>query len=94
MKRKLQDGVYHEQKANGNSSVWTSFMLIIDSDGNKVGVVKCVECNAFLKYDTIKTGTSALLKHQRGCQKKRPDQLPLAAYLKSGISSKAKKAVL
>lgn len=58
LKRKLRDGECHEEKAKGNSPVWNSFVLIVNNDGNKVGAVKCVECNGLYKYDTIKTDTS------------------------------------
>ena len=95
MKRKLRDGQYQEEKPEGNSPAWNTFVLIVDNEGKKIGAAKCTACETFLKYDTAKTGTSTLLKHQRqACQKKRPSQLALSSFVKSGVSVKAKTAVL
>lgn len=98
LKQKLLEGEYREVKPDGNSPAWTSFVVIVDNDGKKVGAAKCKECNGFLKYDTAKTGTSALLKHQRqACQKKKSTQMPMSSFVKAGaggLSAKAKKAVM
>ncbi len=69
VKKKLRQNEYKEVKSSGTSSVWTSYMQIVDKDNKKVSAVKCITCDALLKFDSAKTGTSHLLKHTRSCGK-------------------------
>ncbi len=42
VKKKLRQNEYKEVKSSGTSSVWTSFMQIVDKDNKKVSAVKCI----------------------------------------------------
>ena len=97
VKKNLDNGDYREEKGEGASPVWNSFVLVVDKDGKKVGAVKCTKCGSILKYDTVSTGTSALLKHQRQSCHHKPSQLPITSFVNkssTSVPTKAKKAVM
>ncbi len=65
VKKKLRQNEYKEVKSSGTSSVWTSFMQIMDKDNKKVSAVKCITCDALLKFDSAKTGTSHFMRYMK-----------------------------
>ncbi len=50
VKKKLRQNEYKEVKSSGTSSVWTSFMQIVDKDNKKVSAVKCITCDACVLF--------------------------------------------
>ncbi len=91
VKKKLRQNEYKEVKSSGTSSVWTSFMQIVDKDNKKVSAVKCITCDALLKFDSAKTGTSHLLKHTRSCGKNVTMQTSVASFIRLGVVPKKAK---
>ncbi len=93
VKKKLRQNEYKEVKSSGTSSVWTSFMQIVDN--KKVSAVKCITCDALLKFDSAKTGTSHLLKLTRSCGKNVTMQTSVASFIRLGVvPKKAKDAIV
>ncbi len=90
-KKKLRQNEYKEVKSSGTSSVWTSFMQIVDKDNKKVSAVKCITCDALLKFDSAKTGTSHLSVGKREEQSNMDGNLLAKRIASHAVSEKATK---
>ena len=96
IKKKLKDNEYKEVKGTGNSPAWENFLKIVDQEENKVGAVKCITCGGLLRYDSVKTGTSHLLKHARHCKATASSsQKSITSFITKGaVPKKAKEPIL
>ncbi|KAI2643796.1 Transposable element Hobo transposase [Labeo rohita] len=92
--KKLRQNEYKEVKPSSTSSVWASFMQIVDKDNKKVSAVKCITCDALLKFDLAKTGTLHLLKHTRSCGKNVMTQTSMASFIRLGVVPKKARDVI
>lgn len=48
------------------SSIWTTFLDVVDDKGETTDFVSCSVCNKLYVYNA-RNGTSTLLSHQRSC---------------------------
>ena len=70
VKQKLSSGEFKTVLNEEKSTVWRYFCLVVQADSNEaVGYVKCKKCNVLMKYDSKRTGNSALQRDvNRGCK--------------------------
>ena len=64
VKKKLSSGEFKTIQNEGKSTVWRYFCLVVNADSNEaVGYVQCKKCKVVMKYDSKRTGNSALQRH-------------------------------
>ena len=64
VKNKLSSGEFKTIQNEGKSTVWRYFRLVVNADFNvAVGYVQCRKCKVVMKYDSKRTGNSALQRH-------------------------------
>lgn len=69
------------RKSDAKSAVWDKFDLVVDSATlAPVGYVRCMACQAFLVYDSSKSGTSHLQRHP--CKAVDPEKASITKFLK------------
>ncbi|KAK7130430.1 hypothetical protein R3I93_019921 [Phoxinus phoxinus] len=70
VKKKLASGDFKTSENEGKSTVWNHFYIVVKADSDEpVGYVKCKCCGLLMKYDSKRTGNSALQRHvDRACK--------------------------
>jgi len=64
VKKKLASGDFKTTENKGKSTVWKFFYIVVKADSDEhVGYVQCKSCGFLMKYDSKRTGNSALQRH-------------------------------
>lgn len=63
VKKKLASGDFKTTENEGKSTVWKYFYKVVNDSDEPVGYVKCRACGVLMKYDSKRTGNSALQRH-------------------------------
>ena len=94
VKNKLSSGEFKTIQNEGKSTVWRYFRLVVNADFNvAVGYVQCRKCKVVMKYDSKRTGNSAMQRHVARVCKTTDDAVgqrsvfPLGSILKLEVST-------
>ena len=63
VERKIIAGQYQLKEKKGKSESWQRFLIVTDTNGNELDFASCIKCEKVLVYNSHKSGTSGLRRH-------------------------------